>query len=207
MSDQINFIENLIQHLSEQFLGIHREAILKKNEWGSKKRRAMFFRGSIEVRLPFDHKYVQKLDYFDQPRRRRDFEVIVTERHEVFVNWKQYEKCKPSNQPPIPEDFENTGNHDSCWCSSGFTQIQRNYFDMCEQLNTILVKHRFKEIAPIKMQVETSVGSWLDENPLLFCEVEVEPRTPGESYFLKLKSATIKKVAMDFVEEANANTL
>jgi hypothetical protein len=200
MSNETRFLEETIQHITEQFLGIHHDPILKNGEWGNKKRRAIFFQGYIEIELPHDHKYISRLPYSDRPRCRRNFEFIITERHNVFVNWTQYGRNKFSTSPLIAADFVNTGNHDSCWCSMDYTKLHTNYQEMCEQLNTILLNNKFKPVAPIKMQVEVQLGDWIGNDPIRFCEVEVVPKN-NDTYFLDLKSITLKKVTMDFIEE------
>ena len=51
---QIDTLETLFAGLAEQFIGIGREGILKKNPFASR-RKGVLFRGSIEVKLPYSH--------------------------------------------------------------------------------------------------------------------------------------------------------
>lgn len=205
MSNEMHFLENTFQHIAEQFLAIRNEnAILKHGEWGSKTRKAIFFRGHIEVELPHDHKFVQRLPWNDRPRLRREFELIITERHNVFVNWNQFGGNKLTFTPPVASEFVNTGNHDSCWCQMDYTKLLTNHAEMCDHLNQVLRYSKFKPIAPVKMVTDMQLGSWLGFSPIQFCEVEVEPKDPSDTYFLKLKSVKLKQVTMDFVEETNA---
>lgn len=195
--DLIYSTESLFANLAEQFLGVnHSEGILQHStRYVSNPRKAVLFRGSLKIQLPFDHPIVEK-NYEENETRFRFFEVIITEWHNVFVNW-NVKKFKCASEPSDPSEFINIGNHDSCWRSMDFTRLHQHFFEMCEDINEVVQARGFDSVAPAKMDTRIDFGSFIGQCPMLFCEVETKKKD-GDTYFMDLTSIKLKKLTASF---------
>jgi len=197
--DNIYAVEHMFANLAEQFLGInHTDGIIKHSTtvpFGNISRNAVLFRGSMTIQLPFDHPIVVK-NYEENEKRTRYFEVIVTEWHNVFVNW-NVKEVKLSSASSDPSEFTNTGNHDSCWRSMDFTKMHQNFFEMCKDINEVVQGRGFDSVAPAKMDTRIDFGSFIGECPILFCQVEAKKKN-NDTYFMDLNSIKLKKLTATF---------
>jgi len=163
--DPIKNLQNIMTQIAEQVLGLHGNPILARTPFNFEThwlRRGMLFRGSIDLELPYEHKL-----HDQSPRLIRNYEIIVTDHHNVFVKWNEGFP-PPSVQSPSPEGFENTSNHDSCWRSDGFSSLFQNYINMADKINEWLEEQGEEQIAPNDMHLDTRFGGWLGMAPLLF---------------------------------------
>jgi hypothetical protein len=196
--DQIYAMESFLFNMAEEFLGInYTEPILVHSDYTSKTRNAIYYRGSMRVQLSYDHPIVKK-DFHMNPTTTRWFELIITEHHEVFVRWdKEFPK---SHNKIIVSEFENTGNHDSCWRNSDGSKMVTNFFEICNEVNAKAkkIKKYNRQVAPEKMQLRINLGGFLGCNPVQFAKVAVKYKD-NDHYFRDLISAHIKKTEMRYV--------
>jgi hypothetical protein len=196
--DQIYAIESFLFNMAEKFLGINSaEPILVHSNYASKTHNAIYYRGSMTVELPYDHPIVKK-DFYMSLTTTRWFELIITEHHEVFVRWdKEFPK---SENKIIVSEFENTGNHNSCWKSSNRSKMITNFFEICDEVNAKAkrIKKGNRQVAPAKMQLRIDFGGFAGCNPVQFAKVAVKYKD-NDHYFLDLISVDIKKTEMKYV--------
>lgn len=74
--------------------------------------------------------------------------------------WTKDDIKKDVTQIPT-SDWINTSNHDSCWTSDGMKLLERDFFDMCEEIAP--------GIAPARVHFEAKLGDilWRYPKPLL----------------------------------------